>query len=92
MGILQNSCVTNQACCVCVVNSELIDNWYLLYSLLAIREKLVKKADGSAQPNLSKEKVIATCIPLPPLEEQRRIVAKIEEIFAGVKQLSSLMV
>lgn len=92
VGILQNSCVTNQACCVCVVNSELIDNWYLLYSLLAIREKLVKKADGSAQPNLSKEKVIATCIPLPPLEEQRRIVAKIEEIFAGVKQLSSLMV
>ena len=91
VGILQDSCVTNQACCVCIVNSDLAINWYLFYALLAIREMLLNKTAGSAQPNLSKEKVIATWIPVPPLEEQRRIVAKLEEVFAGVEKLGSLM-
>ena len=35
---------------------------------------------GGAQPNISKEKITETLIPLPPLSEQKRIVAKIEEL------------
>ena len=37
---------------------------------------------GGAQPNISREKIIKTVIPLPPQEEQRRIVAKVDELMA----------
>lgn len=89
VGIIQDFCVTNQACCVCKVNSELAINWYLLYSLLAIREMLLSKTAGSAQPNLSKEKVIATWIPVPPIEEQYRIVAKVDDLLERLDQMEA---
>ena len=38
--------------------------------------------NGTAQPNLAAKDVEKYFIPLPPLSEQKRIVAKIEELFA----------
>ncbi len=35
---------------------------------------------GGAQPNISKEKIVSFLFALPPLSEQKRIVAKIEEL------------
>jgi len=46
----------------------------------------VKQGEGGAQPNISKEKIVATLMPLPPLAEQYRIVAKIKELFPLVKK------
>lgn len=40
----------------------------------------IKQGEGGAQPNISKEKIISTLMPIPPIAEQQRIVAKIEEI------------
>ena len=80
VGILSFPATTNQACCACV--DYKLEQMYLFYFLLANRENFIRMGGGGAQPNISKEKIINTVISLPPLKEQHRIVAKIEEIFA----------
>jgi len=46
------------------------------------RKQLFRFDNGSAQPNLSANSVRMYHFPLPPLEEQHRIVQRIEELFA----------
>ena len=60
------------------------DKKYLLYSLLSstAQEHFKSRFHQVAQPKLSIETASSTMIYLPPLKEQHRIVAKIEEIFA----------
>ena len=85
LGILEIEATTNQACCSCY--PLLLYNKYLFFFLLAWKTRFIKKAEGGAQPNISKEKIIATLIPLPPLAEQRRIVAQLETALASLKSL-----
>ena len=82
LGILNIPCATNQACCACVTEDKIIFNKFLFFYLLSQRRHLVALGAGSGQPNISKTKIINYPIPLPPLEEQTRIVAKVEELFA----------
>lgn len=79
IAILKTAATTNQACCACIAYNG-IYNKYLFYFLLAYRKNFIKMGAGGAQPNISKEKIVNTIFPFPPLPEQKRIVAKIEEI------------
>lgn len=79
LGILGISATTNQACCACIPYTG-IYNKYLFYFLLASRKSFIKMGEGGAQPNISKEKIVNFIIPLPPLAEQKRIVARLEEL------------
>ena len=76
VGILSFPATTNQACCACT--DYLVKKMYLFYFLLANREKFIAMGGGGAQPNISKEKIVSTLIPLPPKQEQSRIVEGIE--------------
>lgn len=76
VGILSFPATTNQACCACT--DYLVKKMYLFYFLLANRENFIAMGGGGAQPNISKEKMVSTLIPLPPKQEQSRIVEGIE--------------
>ena len=53
---------------------------YIAISINAIR--LDQFVTGTAQPKLNQKNLFRIPIPLPPIEEQKRIVAKVEELFA----------
>ena len=93
VGILTFPATTNQACCAC---SELcgVDNRFLFYFLISHKEEFIRQAGGGAQPNISKEIIVNTPIPVPPAEEQKRIVSEIEMWLGVLKDIdkSSLFI
>ena len=88
LGILEIPVTTNQACCACIPYAGM-NNKYLFYYLMSMRQSYIGMAEGGAQPNISKEKIVNSLIPLPPAEEQRRIVAKIEELLPYVDRYAA---
>ncbi len=74
---------TNQACCACTPIQ--IFNEYLMWYLMASKQSFIELGEGGAQPNISREKIVAFPFAVPPLAEQHRIVAKIEELFGTLK-------
>ncbi|MVX65728.1 restriction endonuclease [Clostridium chromiireducens] len=78
----------NQACAALenIVAEENLRK-YILYFQIYNYDVSRTGAEGSAQPNLNLDKVRNILVPLPPLEEQKRIVARIEEMLPYCKQL-----
>ena len=85
LGILTLPATTNQACCACIPFNG-INSKFLFYFLMGQRDNFIKMGAGGAQPNISKQKIVAYYFPLPPLAEQKRIVAKIEELLPYVEE------
>ena len=84
LGILSMPATTNQACCVCNNLKSFVNRMWLFFFLMNHKQEFIEAGFGGAQPNISKEKIVSTMFPLPPLAEQQRIVAKIEEAFAEI--------
>lgn len=85
-SILNVRGTTNQAVCACTPYSG-ISNVYLLTLLKAYKRIFIGMGAGGAQPNISREKLIATVIALPPNAEQNRIVYKVNELMSLCDQL-----
>ena len=81
VGITTFESTTNQACCACC-NPQAVRGKYLFYYLMSHKEVFVSMAEGGAQPNISKEKIVATLIPIPPYDEQTRITKIVEASFS----------
>jgi type I restriction enzyme S subunit len=62
--------------------------YYYLISPLG-RAQLLRFDNGTDQPNLSSASVKKYLVPTPPLAEQRRIAAKVEELLAVCECLES---
>ena len=62
---------------------------YRNYYMFAKSDYILKIAYGGAQPNISAKAILDIDVMLPPLKEQHRIVAKIEEIFAQLDAIEA---
>ena len=85
VGILRCEASTNQAVCGIFPNKKVLPE-YLYYFFLNHKDLLIAQAVGNAQPNISQAKIKNTDIPLPPIPEQKRIVALLDTVFADLEQ------
>lgn len=67
-----------------VVPHESIDKTYLYYYLLKVISDLYAKTHGSGMVHITKKPFMETPIFIPSLDKQKRIVAKIEELFSNL--------
>ena len=88
VAILAEKAVTNQAVCGCTPFAGVFNRFLFLF-LLSQREQFHSASEGGAQPNISKVKIVWTPFPLPPLAEQQRIVAKLDELMALCDRLEA---
>ena len=79
MAILGIDAATNQAVCNVTPNEEIAFQKYVYYALLSKVPEFLQNAVGGAQPNISQGMIRDTKIPLPPLEEQKRIAAILDK-------------
>ena len=87
VAIVGKELTTNQACCACTPLG--IYNYFLFFFLMGSQIEFIKKGEGGAQPNISREKLISHLIPIPPLAEQHRIVKKIQYLLPLVEKYSN---
>lgn len=82
LGINKVRCTTNQAIAFTKEIFRSVYNKYLFYYLLFSRSSLHLQGKGGTQKNISLTVLKKFPIPLPPLNEQKRIVNKIEELLS----------
>lgn len=70
--------------CILRVGNIYIDHKYLMFLInsIKIREKISELQSGSTRKRISRKNLATINFPIAPLNEQKRIVAKIEELFS----------
>ncbi|MEM1283210.1 MAG: restriction endonuclease subunit S [Chlamydiota bacterium] len=88
-GILKFESTTNQAVCGILPNKTFLPE-FIYYVFLSKIQELIAQATGNAQPNISQKKIKDTKIPVPPLEEQKRLVEILDESFAQIEKVEAI--
>ena len=83
-------CNCNQAVSFIRIRNDIsFDPKYIAYYISSknVQEVLLSKIKKTAQPNLTLDHIKKIEIKLPPLEQQKKIVERIEECFKLIEQL-----
>ena len=90
VGYIMAEGATNQQI-NCAIPSKAIDSVFLFYLCVSplFYESLSAKSSAVTISIVNKSKMENIYVPLPPLQEQHRIVAKIEELFAQLDNIAS---
>ncbi|MEX5275815.1 restriction endonuclease subunit S [Kocuria sp. CPCC 205261] len=82
---------TSQHVCLIRPNNHLADPKYVAYALLSskVKAQIAEKSYGGTKIQLSLEDVRELEIPLPPLQEQRRVAQQCEDFVTTTEGLSS---
>ncbi|MCV3419556.1 restriction endonuclease subunit S [Campylobacter lari] len=86
VAILDIDATTNQAIAGINIKEKNINILYLMYFLRSIKDEICSKGRGVAQNNLNLTILKQIEIPLPPLQEQERIVGILDESFAKIDE------
>jgi type I restriction enzyme S subunit len=89
VGILRFKAATNQAVCGVLPNNKFLPK-FMYYLLLSKKQELIAQAAGNAQPNISQIKIKNTTVPVPPLAEQKPIVAVLDALREQTERLETL--
>ncbi len=66
---------------------EILPEWFLFYSLSnEYQTEIIKQVTGATRQRISRKNLGLIEIPLPPLREQQRIVAILDEAFAAIAE------
>lgn len=76
-GRLEVPASCNQACCV-LSNPYKIDPDFFYFSLWAKRDELILLGSGGGQPNISQDVIKRFEMPVPPLEDQKKIAERLQ--------------
>ncbi len=79
LGILGIEATTNQAVCHIVPDPKVALTRYVYHALSSQVPNLISMGVGGAQPNINQGIIKNLAIPLPPLPEQRRIAAILDQ-------------
>ena len=77
-----------------VVNEQMLIPKYLRYCLLSPKfvSRVIESSYGMKMPRVGTTFLAKMLIPLPPLAEQKRIVAKLEELFEQLDIINNNLV
>ncbi len=95
VGLAKIPLATNQGFKnIIVLNKDAVDAKYVAYAMLQKKQEMEQSASGGTFKEISKTNFAKLSIPLPSLDDQKRIVAKLEveqEIIDVNKRLIDLM-
>lgn len=80
VGILQEDSCFNQQINAIAPNTQIVNSWYLAYTLFGTKEVLDQLSNAPVVPILNKGRFSLIQIPLPPISEQQKFAALAEKV------------
>ncbi|QGY95327.1 restriction endonuclease subunit S [Lactobacillus crispatus] len=87
INIVPFAYTTNQGC-KSISTYAKVDSKYVYYAIKFSVPDMYKRASGTTFKEISGTRFGETVIPLPPLEEQKRIITKVEKLQSSIGELS----